>query len=183
MWCRCHTPRPRPMPWWIYIQYGPIPSLCNSGGQWICSHHPQYCPFNQARVTVAWFAKILCILRVVEVVWCRCHTPRPMTGLIYIHYGSILSLCNSGKKCMCSHHPKYHPSTQARVTVAWVYKNGIYRWWLKWGGAVAITQGQGPCHGGFISNMDLHQVYATLGINGCAHVTLSIVHSTKQGSL
>jgi hypothetical protein len=54
---------------------------------------------------------------------------------------------------MWPHDPRYCPSTQARVTVAWVCKNVIYRGWLKWTGAVAIPQG--TCHGGFTSNIDL----------------------------
>jgi hypothetical protein len=82
---------------------------------------------------------------------------------------------------MWPHDPQYCPSTQARVTVAWVCNNLVFIGWLKWCGTVAIPQG--TCHGGFISNITLYQVYAASGSNGCGHMTLGTVHPPKQGSL
>jgi hypothetical protein len=76
------------------------------------------------------------ILRVVEVVWCRWHTPRPMSWWIYVHYAPIPSPCNSGKQLMCSHHPQQRSSTQVRVTVAWF----VNIWYFEggWSGVVPL---------------------------------------------
>ena len=123
------------------------------------------------------------ILRMVEVDWCRSHTPRHMPWWIYIQYRTTQSLCSSRKQWVWPHDPYYYPSTQARVTVAWVCKNLAFRGWLKWCGAAAIAIPQGTYHGGFTSCIDLRKPCTAPGSNGCGHMTLSIVHPPKQGSL
>ena len=73
---------------------------------------------------------------------------------LHLIWTYIPSLCNSGNQWMCSHHSQFHLSNQARVTVTWFVKNLLFWEWLKWCGAIAILQG--PCHGGYISIMDIY---------------------------
>ena len=113
------------------------------------------------------------ILRVVEVVWYNCHTPRHMPWWIYIQYAHIENLYSSRKQCKWPHDSQYFPSTQGRVTVGWLCKNLVFKGWLKWCGAVSIPQR--TCHGEFTSNMHLHQACAAPGSNGYGHMTLSII--------
>ena len=160
--------------------YTPIPSICHSGKQWIRSHHPQHCTSNQARVTVAWFAIILYSEGgqsvVVPLPYHKAH------DMVDLH-----PICTNTKymQLLEAMHVLTSPSTlsiqPSKGHCSLVCKTMIYWGWSKCCCAIIIPQG--PCHGGFTSNMDLHQACSTLGINGCAHIILSIVHPTKQGSL
>ena len=110
--------------------------------------------------------------------WCHYHTSRNIPRWIYIQYTPAQSLYSSRKQSMWPHDPQYCPSTQARVTVAWICKSLVFRWWLKWAGAVAIPQG--TCHGEMTSNIHLHKACIAPGSNLYGHMTLSIVHPLKQ---
>ena len=69
----------------------------------------------------------------VEVGWCHCHTPMPISWLSYIHYGPIPGLYTSGKQRMRSHHPQPCPSTPMKDQWACVGNNMVYQGWLNFG--------------------------------------------------
>ena len=111
--CRCHTPTP--MAWWIHIHYEPIPSICNSRKEWMCSHHPKHCTSNQARVTVAWFAKNGYIEGGQSVV---VSLPYPKAhGMVDLH--PLCTYTKSMQLLEATHVLISPPPNKARVTVAW----------------------------------------------------------------
>jgi hypothetical protein len=160
VWCHCHTSTP--MAWCIYIQYWFIPSLCNSGWQWMCSHHPQRCPSNQARVTEPGYARI----------W---YSEGGWSGVVPLTYPkanvmvNLRPLCTYTKSMQLGEAINVLPSPSttfihsSKGHCSLVCEHMIFWGWLKWCGAIAIPRG--PCHGGFISTMDLYQVCVTPGSN------------------
>ena len=93
--------------------------VCATPGSNQCDHIPLNIVHPTKQGSLQLGMQSFYILRVVEVVLCRCHTPRPMSWQIGIYYGSIPTLYNSRKKSMCPYHPRDRSSNQARVTVAW----------------------------------------------------------------
>ena len=128
VWCRCHTQGP-----WhdgltstMYLYQSCITMERNS------TYSIQPIKGHCILVLLKY-----CIVRVIEVVWCRCDTPRPVSWWIYIHYENIPSLCHYKKQWMCSHHPQHYPSNQVSVTVELGY---AIIWYIEggWSGVIPL---------------------------------------------